>query len=615
MTVGLNADIAADIGQTLYAYATNAESVTITKGQPVYMFAAQGDRVSVKLAYNTGDATSAKTLGICAEDIGANQAGMILCQGVQDGLNLGAYTAGDTLYLGATAGTLTNTKPYAPNHLVYIGVVERANNGNGRLYVRVQNGYELDELHNVSAQNPTNGQVLIYNESTSLWTKNTLTDGTGITITEGAGSITIANGGVTSITGTTNEIDVSASTGSVTISLPATISANINGTVGANTPASGSFTSLTSSGQLILNTTGTAYATDAVTPQCQIGGTTQSSSSMSLITSSATTTTDPTIFLAKNKSGTQGTFTTAVVNTDELGAIRFAGSNTSTLATGAEIKGVATGTWTTGSQPTDLVFSTVSGGTTTLKEAMRLTQNQEVLIGADASGVTEVAGYGLTLMSSSGGIFNFYRNDTTVVSGNALGIIDFYSNGSGSILYAATIQAEAGGTFTVSSTPSELVFYTCPSGSTTTAEAVRIKSGGGLLISRTAVTAPATGDGNVFSGTYTPAQVGTNTNVDSVTFVACQYMRVGSVVTVSGQITIDATTATTDTIVRMSIPIASNFANSRELGGVGSSFSSPYASNNIAFVADTTNDCAELRLRPSVNTSLIYNFSFTYRVI
>jgi hypothetical protein len=191
LTVGLTADIAADVGQTLYAYVTNAESVTITKGQPVYMFSAQGDRMTVKLAYNTGDATSAKTVGICAEDIGANQTGLILCQGVQDGLNLGAYTAGDTLYLGATAGTLTATKPYAPNHLVYIGVVERANNGNGRLYVRIQNGYEMDELHNVSAQNPTNGQVLIYNASTSLWEKNTLTDGTGVSITEGAGTITV----------------------------------------------------------------------------------------------------------------------------------------------------------------------------------------------------------------------------------------------------------------------------------------------------------------------------------------------------------------------------------------------------------------------------------------
>jgi len=202
LTVGLTANIAADVGQTLYAYVTNAESVTIKKGQPVYMFGAQGDRMTVKLAYNTGDATSAKTVGLCAEDIGANQTGLILCQGVQDGLNLGSYTAGDTLYLGATAGSLTATKPYAPNHLVYIGVVERANNGNGRLYVRVQNGYEMDELHNVSAQNPTNGQVLIYNESTSLWEKHTLTAGTGIGISNGAGSITVSNSGVTSVTAT-----------------------------------------------------------------------------------------------------------------------------------------------------------------------------------------------------------------------------------------------------------------------------------------------------------------------------------------------------------------------------------------------------------------------------
>ena len=218
LTVGLTADIAADVGQTLYAYVTNAESVTITKGQPVYMFGAQGDRMTVKLAYNTGDATSAKTVGVCAEDIGANQTGLILCQGVQDGLNLGAYTAGDTLYLGATAGTLTATKPYAPNHLVYIGVVERANNGNGRLYVRIQNGYEMDELHNVSAQNPTNGQVLIYNESTSLWQKNTLTDGTGITITEGAGTITIANSGVTSVTGTSPVASSGGATPAISLS-------------------------------------------------------------------------------------------------------------------------------------------------------------------------------------------------------------------------------------------------------------------------------------------------------------------------------------------------------------------------------------------------------------
>ena len=195
LAVGLTSAISADVGQTLYARATNAEATTITKGQAVYAFGATGDRMSVKRAINTGDATSAKTIGIAAESITAGGTGMIICQGVLGGLNTSAYTAGDSLYLGATAGALTATKPYAPNHLVYIGTVERANAGNGLIYVRIQNGYEMDELHNVSAQNAQNGQVLIYNQTTSLWEKAYLTAGANITITNAAGAITIETSG------------------------------------------------------------------------------------------------------------------------------------------------------------------------------------------------------------------------------------------------------------------------------------------------------------------------------------------------------------------------------------------------------------------------------------
>jgi hypothetical protein len=76
----------------------------------------------------------------------------------------------------------------------------------------------MDELHNVSAQSPSNGQVLIYNESTSLWQKNTLTDGTGISITEGAGTITIANSGVTSVTGTSPVASSGGATPAISLS-------------------------------------------------------------------------------------------------------------------------------------------------------------------------------------------------------------------------------------------------------------------------------------------------------------------------------------------------------------------------------------------------------------
>lgn len=160
------------IGQTTHAYVNNADSVTILKGQPVYLFGANGNKASVKLANNTSDTTSAKTFGLAAENITSGQNGFVICQGVLDGLNTGAYNPGDTLYVGATAGTLTSTKPYAPNHLVYVGVVEKANNGAGQIYVRVQNGYELDEIHDVDliSTPPANNDVLTYvTGSPNLW--------------------------------------------------------------------------------------------------------------------------------------------------------------------------------------------------------------------------------------------------------------------------------------------------------------------------------------------------------------------------------------------------------------------------------------------------------------
>jgi len=218
------------IGQTVHAYVKSAESVTINKGQPVYLYQATGNRASVKLASNLQDLTSATTFGLAAESIGPNQAGFIVCQGVLDGLNTGAYNEGDILYLGASAGTLTATKPKAPNHMVYIGVVERANAGNGQIYVKVQNGYELDEIHDVQINSPANGQLIIYDASTSLWKNANLTAGAGITITNGAGTITIAapqvgtvtsvatgtglTGGPITATGTISLADTAVSAGS-----------------------------------------------------------------------------------------------------------------------------------------------------------------------------------------------------------------------------------------------------------------------------------------------------------------------------------------------------------------------------------------------------------------
>jgi len=157
------------IAATVVATVTNADTVTLTRGTVVYAFGSQGDRVSVKRASASGDSTSAQTLGFINQTIAAGQAGTVTLYGSMDKLNLGSYAAGDTLYLGTSAGTFTNVKPQAPTHLVYLGVVERANAGNGTAYIKVQNGYELNELHDVLVVNPSSRYIIQRNNENTLW--------------------------------------------------------------------------------------------------------------------------------------------------------------------------------------------------------------------------------------------------------------------------------------------------------------------------------------------------------------------------------------------------------------------------------------------------------------
>ena len=206
---------------TLLAYVTNAETSTITKGQAVYAFGGTGDRLKVKLAYNTSDATSASTLGIVlSTSIAANQKGLIIMQGQLDGLSLfptATWADGDPVFLSSTPGAVTKTKQYAPNHLVYLGVVTTASNGSaGRMYVKVQNGYELDELHNVQAQSPSNNDTLYYDNSVSQWKTNSIAGILGYTPANASTAVTSVTGAspISSSGGTTPAISISQATAS-----------------------------------------------------------------------------------------------------------------------------------------------------------------------------------------------------------------------------------------------------------------------------------------------------------------------------------------------------------------------------------------------------------------
>jgi hypothetical protein len=158
------------IGQELIVYCRNGEATQLNKGEVVRLSGASGQRPLVSRAYNLNDTGSALTVGIVNENIAAGAEGFIVTQGIVREINTNGFNEGDTLYVSASPGILTNIAPVAPQHLVIVGVVAKKNAASGRIYVKPINGFELGELHNVLTNGVTDGDVLMYNSSGSVWT-------------------------------------------------------------------------------------------------------------------------------------------------------------------------------------------------------------------------------------------------------------------------------------------------------------------------------------------------------------------------------------------------------------------------------------------------------------
>lgn len=142
---------------------------TMTKGTPVYVSSADGTNMIVSPASNTSEATSSKTMGLLMSGGNNNAKVFVITEGLLSGLNTSTATIGDSVWLGST-GTLVYglaNKPVAPLHMVFIGIVTRVNTNNGEIFVKVQNGFELEELHNVSINSLTDYSELYY--QSSLW--------------------------------------------------------------------------------------------------------------------------------------------------------------------------------------------------------------------------------------------------------------------------------------------------------------------------------------------------------------------------------------------------------------------------------------------------------------
>ena len=142
----------------------NATGSSIPKGSVVYISGANGDNPLITLADADSEATSSKTIGITETAIANGAQGYVIESGLLTGLNTGAATAGQSVWLSSTAGQFVfGAPPAKPAHSVYLGVVTRANTNTGTILIKVQNGYELNELHDVNAGSPTTGDVLQWN--------------------------------------------------------------------------------------------------------------------------------------------------------------------------------------------------------------------------------------------------------------------------------------------------------------------------------------------------------------------------------------------------------------------------------------------------------------------
>ena len=169
--LGMQGGLKNKLGHQLFVKARNNSGSSITKGSVVKVVGVAGGFIGINLAKGDSDANSATAFGIVAENIADASNGFVGINGIIHGLNTNSFTEGDVLYLSPTvAGTFTNVKPVAPQHAVVVGYVAKKSATDGHILMHVQNGYELDELHDVTyPTTPANNQILQYNFAQARW--------------------------------------------------------------------------------------------------------------------------------------------------------------------------------------------------------------------------------------------------------------------------------------------------------------------------------------------------------------------------------------------------------------------------------------------------------------
>ena len=197
------------------------EAGGVTAGQAVYIYGAHGSNKLIRKAQASTEAASSKTIGIVTSALAYNGFGYVITEGDLTGLSISAPGAaeGDPIWLSPTvAGGLVfglANKPTAPNHMVFVGYVLKMSGSTvTEVFVKVQNGFEVAELHDVQATAPAEGMVLFYRVSSGLWVAAVpgITDVSGLTAALAGKASTSHTHSISDVTGLTDALAGKAST-------------------------------------------------------------------------------------------------------------------------------------------------------------------------------------------------------------------------------------------------------------------------------------------------------------------------------------------------------------------------------------------------------------------
>ncbi len=192
LQIGMANDVPLHIGKDTVYYGKNTGATAISKGMSVMANGVVGasGKITFERAVANASVNQMYMIGIAAQDIAVGEFGYIQEFGLISNLNTNAWNEGDVLYFdAATPGSLTATSPAAPNLKIPCAIVLRKNANTGQIFVRMHNGYRLQDIHDVYAPSPADGDVLVWEAASGRWEPSTYNGSNGVftpTLTNGS---------------------------------------------------------------------------------------------------------------------------------------------------------------------------------------------------------------------------------------------------------------------------------------------------------------------------------------------------------------------------------------------------------------------------------------------